>query len=139
MNREQRAKPVTPAAAQKGFHLSGIEIEGARIYISKHRTRAGPRDGAGRGEKAERRGENLISGLHSRGCESQPQSVRAGGATHRFPCTAELRKLALESLDLRPQNVVLRRAHTADRGQHFGAHLLILALQVEQGHLVANW
>ena len=43
VNREQRAKFVALAAAQKRLHLSGIEIECARIDIGKHRTGADAR------------------------------------------------------------------------------------------------
>lgn len=39
--------------------------------------------------------------------------------------------LALERLDLRPKNEVLRIAHARDRGQHLFADALILPLQVE--------
>src|ERR1700691_413625 len=108
MNRKHRAQLVTAAAAKKRFHLSGIEIEGARIDIGKQWTRSGARDCAGRGEKAERCGENEISRLHACGGQSQPQSVSAGGATHGIRRAAELRQFVFEGLDLRPQDVVLR-------------------------------
>src|SRR5580692_4426673 len=111
MNREQRAKFVTLAAAQKGLHPSRIKIECARIDIGKHRTGAGPRDSAGGSEEAERSGENLIARLHTRGDLSQQQGVGAGGATYRIARSAELRQLALKRINFRPQNVMLRSAH----------------------------
>jgi hypothetical protein len=77
MNRDERAEFVALAAPQKSFHSRGIEIESAWIDIGKHRTRAGAHDGTGRSKEAERRGENLISGLHSSGNQSQPQGVGA--------------------------------------------------------------
>jgi hypothetical protein len=136
MNREQRAEFVTPAPAQKTLGLRGIEIKRARIDIGKHRARAGSRDGAGRGEKAERRGENLISGLHSSGQQSQPQGVSAGSTTDGFLRAAEFPQLALERLDLGAQDVMLRSAHSLDGCQHFGANPLILPLQIQHRHCV---
>src|SRR5258706_6811356 len=103
MNWQQRAEFVTPPDAEKRFHLPGIEIECARIDIGKHRTRTRPRNGAGRCKEAERRGENLISELHSSGDECQPQCVGSGRAPDCVTRSAEIRKLALERLNLHPQ------------------------------------
>ena len=60
----------------------------------------------------------------------------ARGAAHGIARNAEIRKLTLEILDLGTQNVVLRRAHPAHSGQHFGTHLLILWLQIKHRHRV---
>ena len=130
MHRKQRAQFVALPGAQKRFHLNGIEIEGARIDIGKHRTSADARNRAGRCEKAEGRGENQISRLHACGDESQPQSVSAGGATHGIGSPAESRQFALESLDLRAQNVVLRGADAAHCRQYLNTHLFVLPLQI---------
>ncbi len=134
MHRKQSAEFVTPRTAEKGFDLHGIKIKCTGIDIGKHWARAGPRDGASRSKEAERRGENLIPGLHASCDQSQPQGIGAGGATDGVGRAAEIRKLALESFALRPQNVMLRRAHASHGGEHFGAKLLILPLQIQHGH-----
>src|SRR5258706_14067400 len=98
MNWQQRAEFVTPPDAEKRFHQAGIEIEWAGIDIGKHWTRTRPRNGSGRCKEAERRGENLISGLHSSSDEVHPQSVGSGGAPDGVTRSAEIPKLAAEPL-----------------------------------------
>src|ERR1035437_4815536 len=93
MNRQQDAELVVLAAAQKRFDLIRIEIECARIDIGKHGARAGPHDGAPRSKKTKWRGKNLICGLHP-----------GGGVA----CPTEIGEFALESFNLRPENVLLR-------------------------------
>src|SRR5580658_8292753 len=130
MHRKQCAEFVALPAAQKRFHLNGIEIEGARIDIGKHRTGADARNRAGRREKTEGRGENQISRLHARGGLSQPQSVSAGGATYGIGSPAKSRQFTLESLDLSPQDVMLRGADAAHCSEYLNTHLFVLPLQI---------
>src|SRR5580704_2365139 len=91
MNREQRAEFIALAAAKKRFDSNGIKVKCARIDIRKHRTCSGAHDSAGRGKEAKRCGENLISRLHSRRNQSQPQSIGARGASHGVMRAAEVR------------------------------------------------
>src|SRR5258708_40254265 len=106
MNGKQRAEIVTPAAVQKTFDTRRVDVKRKGIDIGEYRTGAGPHDGAGRSEEAEGRGENLIAGLHSNRCESQPQSVGAGGAADGMGRAAKVGEFPLQRLDLRPQNVM---------------------------------
>jgi hypothetical protein len=46
----------------------------------------------------------------------------------------EIGEFALESFDLRPENVLLRYANLLNRRQYLVLHLQILAMQIEQGH-----
>ncbi len=132
MNRKQRAEILAWALAKKRFGLCGIEIESLRVDIGKNRTRASPYNCAGRGKKAEWRGENLISRLHAGGSQSQPESVGAGGTTSAMFRAAERCQLALERFDFRAENVLLGSANALDGRHDFGTDLLILAVQVEQ-------
>ena len=121
MNWQQRPKFVTPCAAQKSFDTGGIEIKGKGIDVGKHRTRPGANNGTGRSEETKRSGKDLVAGLNSGGGDGQPQSISPRGAANGVPSATEVGKVALESLNLRPQNVVLRGAHPAYGGQDFGA------------------
>src|SRR6267154_2133633 len=134
MNRKQRPKIVALGGTKKNFDTGGVEIKCLGIDIGKHRTRAGAYDGAGRSEETKRCGENQISGLHSGRGESEPQSISAGGAADGMGRATEVGKFALQCLDLGSQNVTLRSAYASHCCQHFGAHLLILPLQVEHRH-----
>jgi hypothetical protein len=107
MNRQQDAESVMPGFAHVRLNRNGIEVECLRIDIGERRARSRPHDCAGRSEKAERSGENLISRLYSSRSESQPQGIGSGGATDGVRRAAETRQFALKTFYLRPENVVL--------------------------------
>ena len=107
MNREQRPEFVVRAAAQKGLDLVGSRFK-VCASISANTGRAPTRTMAlAEAKKLKGVVRTSISGLHSGGSQSQPQSVGTRGATHSIARAAEVGKLALEGLDLGAQNVVL--------------------------------
>src|SRR6202453_1930507 len=111
MDGKQHAEFVTTCAPEERFQLFRIEIEGLRIDINKHRQRACPHNRAGRREKTEWRGEDLISRLHSSGDKSQPQCVSARRAAYCFTRATEVCHLVLKRFHLCAKNVMLRCAN----------------------------
>lgn len=134
MNRQQGAELGFAATAQAFADFHGVKIESGGLNIGEDGPGPGAHDGAGRREKAERRGENAISGLHSCSGQGQPDRVGPGGTSYSLARTAEICHFALELLHLRTQHVVLRGAHPPHSLQNFRANLLILALQIEHGN-----
>src|SRR5580658_2345738 len=96
MNWQQRAELGFAAAAKDFAYFVRVEVECGGVDVGEDGAGSGAHDGAGRGEEAERGGENPISGLHSRGGQSEPQSVGAGGTSHSLAGAAEIGHFALE-------------------------------------------
>ena len=101
------------------FELRGVDVERVWVDVHQQRPRAGAHDGVDRGEKAERGRDDHVSRFDANRKQSQPQSIRSGGAADGFGHASKHEHLTFQCLNFRPENELLRRADALDSGQHF--------------------
>src|SRR5258708_12490901 len=85
MDGKQRAKFAAFGRQQSSFHSTGIKIESGRINVGKNGRRPGSHDGAGGSQETERRGDDLVSRLHTCGNHGSPQNIGPRRPPHHSP------------------------------------------------------
>ncbi len=116
---------------------SGIDIEGVRIDVDKDRTRAKPGDAAGGRKEREWRGHDFVARADVECHQRREQCIRSRRDTDRMRDVEKRCQFTLETLDLWPQDKLLRVAHTRDGLEHFGAHRRKLRLEIQKRHLLS--
>jgi hypothetical protein len=114
----------------EGSHSGGRDIEGRRIDVTKHRTRAHVL-WSRRGKEREWRGNHLIARSYIQRHQRQQQSVRPGGNANADAGAAILSDLSLEPANVLPQDELLTRADAVDERHYFRANLGKLRLKIE--------
>jgi hypothetical protein len=109
-----------------------VDVERRAIDVDEHGTRAEPRDGAGGREKRKRGRHHFVSRpdieRHQR-CEKRIGPRRH---TDRVRDLEERRKLALEALNLRAEDELLRVADARDGLEYAAAQRRELCFEVDQ-------
>jgi hypothetical protein len=111
------------------------DVEGGRIDIREDRRAARIVDGAGRGEKGERRRDDLIARIQVESPERQEQCVGPTRAADGMPGVRQLGHPALELGHLRPHDESLALHHGHHGPEHFILDVVVLSHQVEQRYV----
>src|SRR5580700_3890350 len=111
-----------------------VEIQRAGIDVDENWSRACAHDGTCRSKKAEWGSNDRIARLYASSDQRQPEGFGSGGATDGVSRSGEGCNLALERLNFRAENEVLRIANARNGGQDLVANAVILAMQVEKGN-----
>ena len=112
---------------EDGFYLRRIEVEGGGFNVGQERLCSGAEDGADRGEEAEGRSDDRLTGINTRGGESEPERVRAGGAADGVGHVEPLGGGALEGRHRLAEDELLRFQHVAENFKKFILERMILA------------
>ena len=129
VHRHDRLRPV----AQVGRDGLGGDAAGVRVHVAEDRPRAGVHDRLGGRVEGERGADHLVAGRHAQRAQRDRQRVGAVAHADRVAHAEIGGELALERLELRPEDVA---AGGGDLGQALDDPLPVgLERGCEQGYL----
>ena len=110
----------------------GIEIERDGVDVGEHGRRAGPGDRLGGRVERERRADHLVAGADPHRLEREDERVGAVGDADRVRDVEIRGRLALERLDLGPEDEAARLEHLGEALLELGDQRRVLRLDVDE-------
>ena len=111
-----------------------VEVEGGGFDVGEKRCGPGAEDGARGGEEAEGGGDDGVTGANFGGCQCEPESVCARGATDGVGHAQPLRGGFFKGGNRLAQNKLLRDQDLIEGVEKFLMEGLVLAFEVHHGH-----
>ena len=127
MHRDDRAG----SRRDGGGHCIGVH-RAVGIAIDEHRARAHRKDGADGGDERVRLGDHVVASTYAGGAQRQLERRESGIDAHRIGRVAVRGELALEGLEVLPQDEVAAVEHRLDRRHNGRLQGLRLCPQVHE-------
>jgi hypothetical protein len=133
----QRLRPVGDAPLDVGR----VEVQRHRVDLGEHRRRAAARDRLGCGVERERRADHLVAGADPHRVHDEHQRVGPVRAADGLGAAEQVRRLALERLDLRAEDEAagLERARERVLELRDQGRVLRLHVDVRDRHGRVRW
>ena len=112
--------------------LGGVEVERDRVDVGEHRSCPGPGNRLGRGVERERGADDLVAGADPHCLEREDERVRAVRDADRMRDIEVGRRLALERLDLGPEDEPSGLEHRGEALLELGDEGRVLRLHVDE-------
>ena len=110
----------------------GVEVERRRVDVREDRCRADARDRLGGGVERERRADHLVAASDAHGLERENERVGAVRHADRVRHAQIGGRLALERLDLRPEDEATRLEDLGEALLELGDERRVLRLDVDE-------